>query len=281
MSTKTIVMAEDNPQMRRLYTDFLNMNGFNVMASVNGIEALSLLHRVQPRLILLDIMMPDPNGIETCRRARSFVDPKIPIVFLSSLDSVDYVKDGLEAGGDDYILKTSPLGTILERVQFWTSPNARSKSEGRREKAIEGVRATAEFQELSTSIREPEVMSDKRADDLSEFLERAIAATSLDFGGTPEQRLYFIGYVAGVVDFDLGSNGDLQPQFLKYMRGSLLSGDVMTAAQVEEAMNTLGKLTTSEPVKNGWARGRRDKSAADLEGQGFVPNGLADLRSVA
>ncbi len=281
MGTKTIVMAEDDPKLRRMYTDFLNANGFNVMAGANGLEALSLLHRVQPRLVLLDIIMPDLNGIETCRRARAIIDHKTPIVFLSSLDYADHVKKGLEAGGDDYILKTSKLEVILERVTHWTSPLARSKSEGRRNKALKEMRAATKPSESETDTVESEDVPDQRADDLSNFLERAITAAGSDFGNTVEQRLYFVGYVAGVVDFDLGANGSLQPQFLKYMRGALLSGGVMNKSQVEETMKTLGKLTTSEPVKNGWAQGRRDKGAADAAGSAFVPNGLTELRSVA
>lgn len=139
MSTKTIVLAEDNPKQRRLFSDFLGANGFNIMATSNGLEALSLLHRVQPRMVLLDINMPGMDGIETCRRARMLIDRKIPIVFLTALDSIEYVKKGLEAGGDDYILKTAPLQVILERVNYWTNPRARSKSEQRRNKALESV----------------------------------------------------------------------------------------------------------------------------------------------
>ena len=145
MSTKTIVLAEDDPKHRRLYTDFLNANGFNIMAAANGMEALSLLHRVQPRMVLLDIIMPDLNGIETCRRARAIIDYQTPIVFLSLLDDAEHVKDGLEAGGDDYILKTSSLEVLLERVSYWTGPLARSKSERRRNKALEEMRAAAEI----------------------------------------------------------------------------------------------------------------------------------------
>ncbi len=128
MSTKTIVLAEDDAKQRRLYTDFLDANGFNVMACANGLEALSLLNRIQPKLVLLDIIMPEMNGIETCRRARSLIDRKTPIVFLSSLDYIEYVRKGIEAGGDDYIVKTSPLDVFLERVTYWTGSLARSKS---------------------------------------------------------------------------------------------------------------------------------------------------------
>jgi len=128
MSTKTIVLAEDDEKQRRLFTDFLGANGFDVLACANGLEALSLLHQVQPNLVLLDIIMPDLNGIETCRRARALIDHDTPIVFLSSLDYIDYVRKGIQAGGDDYIIKTSPLDEILERVNYWTSSLARRKS---------------------------------------------------------------------------------------------------------------------------------------------------------
>ncbi len=126
-----------------MYTDYLSAHGFNVMAAANGLEALSLLHRVQAKLVLLDIMMPELNGIETCCRARLLIGYKTPIVFLTALDYVDHVKEGIEAGGDAYILKTSQLEEILERVKYWTGPRARGNSAERREKALENLHALA------------------------------------------------------------------------------------------------------------------------------------------
>ena len=281
MSTKTIVLAEDDPELRRLYTDFFGAHGFNVMAAPNGLEALSLLHRVQAKLVLLDIMMPELNGIETCRRARLQIGFETPIVFLTALDYADQVKEGIEAGGDDYILKSSQLVDILERVKYWTSPRALGNSAERREKALEKLHAAANSLEPATVASVSEDEFDIRADVLSNFLKRAIAAADSDIGSTPEQRLYFVGYVAGVVDYELDANGDLQPQFIEYMRGALLTGGVMNRVQVEETMTTLDTLTTSEPVKKGWAQGRRDKYAADVAGPDFVPVGLTELRSVA
>ncbi len=153
-STKTIVLAEDDPKHRRLYTDCLGANGFNVMAAANGLEALSLLHRVQPRLVLLDIIMPELNGIETCSRARLLIGHKTPIVFLTSLDYADHVKKGIEAGGDGYILKSSPLEVLLERVRYWTGPLARGKAERRRERALEEMRAAAKSVHMPSPLFE-------------------------------------------------------------------------------------------------------------------------------
>ena len=192
MSKKTIVLADDDPEWRVLYTEILSENGFNVMVATNGLEALSLLHRVQPKLVLLDIMMPELDGINTCRRIREQFGRKSPIVFLSGLDYVDNVKMGLEAGGDGYILKSSPLAEIVERVKYWTNPSVQNNLEERREKTLEEMRGSA----TSPAPETIEFVSDDsfgiQAHNLSYFLGRAIAAADSGFGSTPEQRLYFV-----------------------------------------------------------------------------------------
>ncbi|MCZ6862515.1 MAG: response regulator [Alphaproteobacteria bacterium] len=281
MSKKTIVLADDDPEWRNLYTEILSENGFNVMVAANGLEALSLLHRVQPKLVLLDILMPELDGINACRRIREQFGRKTPIVFLSGLDDADNIKKGLEAGGDGYILKSSPLAKIVERVKYWTNPAVRNNLEERREKALEEMRGPATSPAPETIALVSDDSFDIQAHNLSYFLGRAIAAADSNFGSTPEQRLYFVGYVAGVVDYELGANGNLQPQFMEHMRRALLTGGIMNRTQVEETMGTLDSLTTSETVKNGWEQGRRDKGAADATGADFVPNGLTELLSVA
>src|SRR3546814_11624481 len=76
-------------------------------------------HKVNnPQLIVLDIMMPRMNGIETCSRIRKLQGlSRCPILFLTALDRPETLLECLLAGGDDYLMKTSPLAEILERVQ--------------------------------------------------------------------------------------------------------------------------------------------------------------------
>ena len=95
-----IVLAEDDERMKRLYVEALRAAGFNVMAAGDGIEALSLISKVTPRLVILDIMMPRLNGIETCIRARKIIGVNVPILFLSALDRIDILRDCVAAGGD-------------------------------------------------------------------------------------------------------------------------------------------------------------------------------------
>ncbi|MCZ6859709.1 MAG: response regulator [Alphaproteobacteria bacterium] len=151
------MLAEDDPEWRQLYSDHFGDNGFNVMVGASGLEVLNLLNRVQAKLVLLDINMPDMNGIETCRRVRErFGGRKTPIVFLSGLDDADTVNKGLEAGGDGYILKSSPLEVILERVKYWTGPAVRTNLDERREKALEEMRtAVKSFHMLAPLLERP------------------------------------------------------------------------------------------------------------------------------
>ena len=102
MATSGIILfAEDDRKLRKLYTDALEASGYNVITATDGDEALELLHTVRPKLILLDVMMPNLNGIETCRRARKMIGSEVPIVFLTALDQLSTVHDCISAGGDD------------------------------------------------------------------------------------------------------------------------------------------------------------------------------------
>jgi len=281
MSGNTIVLAEDEPHLRRLYADYLSAHGYQVIATSDGLETLSLLHRVQPRILLLDIIMPGMNGIETCRRARQVVEYSTPIVFITSLDYADHVKEGLEAGGDDYILKTSPLDVILERVQYWTDRTARSRSERRRSRALDEIRVLVEEHAMGSGSASIQWRPDPRADALNDFLAKALAAAGPGFGSTREQRFYFLGYVAGVVDYEMSQAGLLRPQFVKYIRSALRSSGIVDTAQIEEMVSALETISADDLAKTGWRNGRRDRGAAAAVGSDFVPSGLAEFKAVA
>jgi len=281
MNGSTIVLAEDEPHLRRLYADYLTTYGYQVIATGDGLETLSLLHRVQPRMLLLDIIMPGMNGIETCRRARQVIEYSTPIVFITSLDYADHVKEGLEAGGDDYILKTSPLEVILERVKYWTDRTARSRSERRRSRALDEIRVLVEEHAMGSGSASIQWRPDPRAAALNDFLAKALAAAGPGFGSTQEQRLYFLGYVAGVVDYEMSQAGLLRPQFIKYIRSALRSSGIVDTAQIEEMVAALETISADDLAKTGWRNGRRDKGAAAAGGPGFVPSGLAEFKAVA
>lgn len=141
MSFRPIILAEDHEKLRRVYADMLGAAGFKVMRAADGEKAVDLLHKVvHPQLIILDVMMPNMNGIDACIRMRKMQDHKpCPIIFLTSLDDPEDVLKCLRAGGDDFIMKSSPLAEILARVLQWARRGVAVNADERRDRAIEAL----------------------------------------------------------------------------------------------------------------------------------------------
>ena len=139
MSIRPIILAEDNDKLRRMYGDMLESSGFQVMRASDGEKAIGLLHKIpNPRLIILDVMMPKMDGIETCKRIRRMqgLNDTCPIVFLTALDNPETMLECLRAGGDDFLMKSAPMADVVERVRYWSRQGAPDENSERRKKAI-------------------------------------------------------------------------------------------------------------------------------------------------
>lgn len=109
-----ILIADDEPNIREVISFALERAGFAVATARNGSEALQQLRRGQIDLIVLDIGMPEMDGLEVCRQIRKSSD--VPILFLSARDEeIDRVL-GLEIGGDDYVTKPFSARELVARV---------------------------------------------------------------------------------------------------------------------------------------------------------------------
>src|SRR5512136_19478 len=100
----TILAVDDESQVLKSIGRVLEDAGHDVTLSGSGAEALELIKRQRPDLVVLDIVMPEMDGIEVCRRIRA--DPflaKLPIIFLTAKGRPNDVAQGLDTGGDDYL----------------------------------------------------------------------------------------------------------------------------------------------------------------------------------
>lgn len=131
-----ILIVDDNPVQSRLYGDVLQAEGFSVIAMPNAKEAEQFLLANMPSVILLDIMMPDIDGIEACQRFRKQIGERAPILFLTASDTVDILLSAFKAGGDDFVVKTSGLQKLVERVKYWRNPASRGDTPVRRQAKI-------------------------------------------------------------------------------------------------------------------------------------------------
>lgn len=110
-----ILVVDDDPNLREVVRYALSRGGFQVREARDGVEALRELDRKAPDLVVLDITMPELDGIETCKAIRQ--RGRTPVIFLSSRDEeLDRVL-GLELGGDDYLTKPFSTRELVARVK--------------------------------------------------------------------------------------------------------------------------------------------------------------------
>jgi signal transduction histidine kinase len=115
----TILVVDDTQQNVQVLTQMLRGKQYKVLAAFNGEDAIALLSRKTPDLILLDVMMPGMDGFETCREIRKEAAyDDIPIIFLSALTDVEAKVKALESGGVDYITKPFQQLEVLARIEL-------------------------------------------------------------------------------------------------------------------------------------------------------------------
>ncbi len=118
MAAPSILVVDDQPINVQLLRRKLEREGLRVVAAYNGLEALDQVSREMPELILLDVMMPDMDGIEVCQRLQANEATRgIPVIFITARTNKESKLEGLGVGAVDYITKPIDLDETLARVQ--------------------------------------------------------------------------------------------------------------------------------------------------------------------
>jgi signal transduction histidine kinase len=113
----TILIVDDTPINLRVIVESLEGQGYRIVVATRGEEALKRASYVQPDLILLDVMMPDLNGFEICRRLKAQPTTRdIPVIFMTSLSSVDDKVTGFSVGAIDYVTKPLHVEEVRARI---------------------------------------------------------------------------------------------------------------------------------------------------------------------
>jgi two-component system response regulator MprA len=111
-----LLVVEDDPQVRAMLTRALGYAGFEVASAPDGAGALASLRHARPDLVLLDLLLPDVDGLEVCRRVRALGE-RVPILMLTARDTIADRIDGFEAGADDYLVKPFSTAELVARVR--------------------------------------------------------------------------------------------------------------------------------------------------------------------
>lgn len=131
-----ILVVDDEEAVRESLRRSLKFNGFEVLTASDGVAAVDTVNRENPELLVLDVMMPDMDGLEVCRSLRSEGWDR-PILILTARDGVAERVAGLDAGADDYLPKPFALEELLARVRSLL-----------RRAAADSIKATDEVESL-------------------------------------------------------------------------------------------------------------------------------------
>jgi DNA-binding response OmpR family regulator len=115
MTQPPILVVDDEARYVQLITVNLRASGYRVVSASDGATALARAEHEEPLLMLLDVMLPDMDGYEVCRRVREF--STVPIIMLTAKAEVSHKVTGLAAGADDYVTKPFSVEELLARVQ--------------------------------------------------------------------------------------------------------------------------------------------------------------------
>jgi two-component system response regulator MprA len=111
-----LVVVDDDPQVRDMLSRALGYEGFEVAACADAATAMAEFRAAPPDLLLLDLVLPDEDGLEVCRRLRKGGE-RLPILIVSGRDTVSDRIAGLEAGADDYLVKPFSTAELVARVR--------------------------------------------------------------------------------------------------------------------------------------------------------------------
>ena len=203
-----VLAVDDEPSLTELLSMAMRYEGWQVTTAGSGSEAVRAAREVRPDAIVLDMMLPDYDGLEVMRRIRT-EDPDVPVIFLTARDSVEDRIGGLTAGGDDYVTKPFSLEEVIARLRglLRRSGAALAKSdstlvvgdltldEDSREVSRGGISiqlTATEFELLRYLMRNPRRVLSK-----AQILDRV---WNYDFGGQANVVELYISYLRKKID---------------------------------------------------------------------------------
>lgn len=119
-----VLVVEDDMDMNELQRELLAVHGFDSIPAYSGKEALEILERSGADAVILDLMLPEMDGFETCRRLRNRNCGRLVIVMVTALDSEDCRQQGFDAGADAYFTKPFDPDEVISTLRMLIEPRA-------------------------------------------------------------------------------------------------------------------------------------------------------------
>nr|NLI51693.1 response regulator transcription factor [Propionibacterium sp.] len=208
-----ILVVDDDQAVRDSLARSLQYSGYEVATAADGVEALAQLATLRMDAVIMDVMMPRLDGLETTRMLRS-TGNDVPILILTARDAVGDRVDGLDAGADDYMVKPFALDELLARLRALTR---RNKPETQPETDTAGAAAGPQvlsFEGLTLDLQTREVSRNGRRISLTRT-EFALLQTFLENPRRVLERSWLLNEVWG---FDFPTTANSLEVYIGYLR---------------------------------------------------------------
>jgi two-component system, OmpR family, response regulator MprA len=202
-----VLVVDDEPAVRIALERALKLEGYDVELAEDGAEALKRLSAYRPDAVVLDVLMPDVDGLEVCRRLRA-ADDRTPVLMLTARDAVGDRVAGLDAGADDYLVKPFALEELHARLRALLRRATGSETDILR------------FADLVMDLGPRQVHRGERRVELTrtEFLLLEL------FLRNPRQVLTRAVIFDRVWDYDFGPRSNALEVYVSYLRRKLEAG---------------------------------------------------------
>lgn len=257
MASGLVLLIEDDPYQQKLYTRALESAGYTVASGDKGEMAPRLCDLNGPRLVVLDINLPGISGVETCKRIRQQFSMSVPILFVTSTDKLDVMRECIEAGGDDFMVKGSSIQAYLERVGYWMNRRCLTKEE--RTSVLKKVGSR-----LPTGdAKGPEGQGSHKLDrqavaGMVAFVDEARADAPPELGKQASEKFVLLGYAAGVVNALANSNLDVKLAFASYLRALLEETKLLAPKEIEVSVGKWHTMYRIAAFAEACRRGEED-----------------------
>ena len=272
--TADILLIDDDPLLRKLYDTALSAHGISLETASSGEEGLERLKNGLPKLIVLDVMMPRMDGIETCPRIRETYREPFPILFLTATDATKVVRGVLEAGGDDFVVKGSPLSEVLGRIRFWLSTPLKGLPASIRRAALNYADHMADQPVNSAQASKPRYSPANPYEFIAGILDKSGVAKAGNKVHDSQVHAQILGYLVGIVGHATGVGLRQALSFSDRFSDALHLLSPETQAAAPEILPTIDRLLEGAKMAHAVKRGRDDAEAWERDGPEFEPEGL-------
>ena len=210
-SNKTfkLVVAEDDPAVRNAVQRVLELEGYSVVVTKDGVAALDAILSKTPDAVVMDVMMPFSDGLSVCRELRRRAN-RTPILLLTARHEIGDRVAGLDAGADDYLVKPFSVDELLARVRALLRRNAPATNS-----------TVLQLADLSLDPTRREVRRGSRMVDLTKT-EFDLLQVLLEQTGIVLSREYLYEHIWG---FDFETNSKSLDVYIGYLRRKIEQGD--------------------------------------------------------